>query len=115
MADMYDKQRATVRIGAELRQRGWNVLGYKEDSSHSQSDYYSPASWQGIAIHPDRPGIVIVVNVAANSAKQRSGKDEITRTPVPGDRCAACTGTGIAPGALTYDAALLRPDDAHAV
>jgi hypothetical protein len=115
MADFYDKQRATVRIGTELRQRGWSALGYKEDASESQSDYYSPASWQGIAIHPDRPGIVVVVNVAANSAKQRSGKDEITRTPVPGNPCPDCSSTGIAPGARTYNAALLRPDDAHAV
>ena len=33
-------------------------LGYAEDRSDIRVDYFAPASWNGVATHPDHPGIV---------------------------------------------------------
>ncbi|EQB4341425.1 TPA: hypothetical protein ACXDAZ_002687 [Clostridium botulinum] len=49
MSNYYDMREAKVNIANELMNRGWEVLGYKEDESDMMTDYYSPANWGGIA------------------------------------------------------------------
>ncbi|NFF77672.1 hypothetical protein FCV38_11935 [Clostridium sporogenes] len=49
MSNYYDMREAKVNIANELRNRGWEILDYKEDESDAMTDYYSPANWGGIA------------------------------------------------------------------
>lgn len=49
MADYYDKRDAKMVLYRELKDFGWAIKGFKEDQSDSQSDYYDPASWEGVA------------------------------------------------------------------
>ena len=46
----YEMRDAKVRIAEELRNRGWEIIGFREDESDSMTDYYSPANWGGVAI-----------------------------------------------------------------
>jgi hypothetical protein len=64
-----DKREAKVMIMHELVKKGWKVYGYKEDQSDSMSDYYDPASWDGIA---EKNGYVLVVD---NYNTYYSGKE----------------------------------------
>jgi hypothetical protein len=43
------KREAKVMIAHALEKNGWKVYGYHEDQSDSMTDYYHPASWDGIA------------------------------------------------------------------
>ena len=70
-----EKQRAVFRIGSELRRRGWELFGYDPGEIDSMTDYFRPASWDGIATHPDRPGVVVGVQVNEYIAN-RSGKND---------------------------------------
>ncbi len=72
-----DKQRATARIGVALQQRGWNVFDYDPDECDGMTDYYRPASWGGVAVHSELPGIVVCVDVSTYDVKARSGKDRV--------------------------------------
>ena len=111
--DYYGKQRATVTIGMELKVRGWTLLGFHEDKSDSMSDYYSPASWDGVAINAAYPGVVVGVNVYDATAKRVSGTDQTRTTHEPGDPCARCGGSGTEPDALSYQDALANPAESH--
>nr|WP_145401504.1 hypothetical protein [Paenibacillus xylanexedens] len=55
-----DKQEAKVNIMYKLVDAGWEVFGYKQDESDSMVDYYSPASWSGVAT---KNGYVLLVDV----------------------------------------------------
>lgn len=46
--DYYDKREAKVKFAHALSARGWKVFGYKADESDSMTDYWSPASCDGI-------------------------------------------------------------------
>ncbi|MEI8166433.1 MAG: hypothetical protein WCG26_08640, partial [Chloroflexales bacterium] len=111
--DYYGKQRATVTIGMELKLRGWTLLGFHEDKSDSMSDYYSPASWDGVAINAAYPGVVVGVNVYDATAKRVSGTDQTRTTREPGAPCARCGGSGTEPDALSYQDALANPAESH--
>ncbi|GAV11325.1 methyltransferase [Paenibacillus sp. NAIST15-1] len=54
-----DKREAKVMIMEKLIENGWKVYGYKADESDSMVDYYSPASWDGIA---EKNGYVLVID-----------------------------------------------------
>ena len=69
--DFYGKQRATVNIGMALQQRGWQLLGFRADTSDSMSDYHNPARWDGIATHDAYPGVLVAVNVNEYTVKNR--------------------------------------------
>jgi len=75
----YEKQRAIVRIGLKLQQTGWTIFGFKEDQSDAMTDYFSPASWHGIATHKDYPGIIVGVGVTKYDIEVAERKD----FPVP--------------------------------
>jgi len=47
--DYYKLRDIKVNLSRYLRQNGWEILDYKKDESDSQVDYFSPASWGGIA------------------------------------------------------------------
>ena len=72
MSNYYDMRDAKVRIAHELRNRGWKLYGYKEDKSDSMSDYYDPASWDGIA---EKNGFLLCVDVEEWQVKNYSGKE----------------------------------------
>jgi len=72
MSNYYEFRDAKVKIADALRLKGWDIIGYREDDSDSMTDYYSPASWEGIAT---KNGYVLVVDCNSNS---NSGK-AITR------------------------------------
>jgi hypothetical protein len=55
----YEKRDAKVRIAEELSNMGWKIYGFREDESDSMTDYYSPASWGGLA---SKNGYVLVVD-----------------------------------------------------
>jgi hypothetical protein len=92
-----------------LQARGWTLYGFKEDRSNSMTDYYDPASWDGVA---EKGGCVVVVDVkpANESLLKRSGGYETTKR-VPGDECAHCQGTGKEPDGWTYEEALANPQE----
>ncbi|ALS22265.1 hypothetical protein [Paenibacillus naphthalenovorans] len=54
-----DKREAKVRICHALEEKGWKIYGYKEDRSDSMTDYYDPASWDGIA---EKNGYILVID-----------------------------------------------------
>ncbi len=111
MSDYYEKQRASINIGLELERRGWDLWGFHGDQSDSMTDYYHPASWDGVATHKKYPGYVICVYVSGYVA-QNSGKDAKTIEYVRDTDCVACD-SGWATGELTYEDALLNPNEAH--
>ncbi|MEC0483429.1 hypothetical protein ABE068_24915 [Bacillus glycinifermentans] len=43
-----------------LKKRGWNVFGYKPDNSDPMTDYFDPASWDGIA---EKDGYIILIDI----------------------------------------------------
>jgi hypothetical protein len=105
-----ERRRAVTRIGVELRQRGWDIHGYKEDRSDAMTDYFDPASWDGIATHPDHPNVVVCVDVS-NASK--SGKQEIETKSVPDQVCPRCNGDKLDPLGWTLDAARAEPERYH--
>lgn len=70
-----ERQHATTRIGEELQRRGWTLYGYTEDRSDMMTDYYAPASWDGVATHPDHPNVVVCVDVIDYLVDGKSGRD----------------------------------------
>lgn len=57
--DYYDKKHALNIICEVLAFNGWSIYGYKEDRSDSMTDYFDPASWDGIAV---KNGYILVMN-----------------------------------------------------
>lgn len=54
-----DKREAKVKICHALGEKGWKIYGYKPDQSDSMTDYFDPASWDGIAT---KNGYVLVID-----------------------------------------------------
>lgn len=72
----YDKQVAKVAIMWELQAKGWKVYGYKPDQSDSMTDYFNPASWEGIT---EKNGYVLLVDICEYDL-QYSGKQITKKT-----------------------------------
>jgi hypothetical protein len=102
-----ERRRARVNLALGLQAHGWTLHGFKEDRSDSMTDYYDPASWDGIA---EKGGYVVVVDVKPTNETllKRSGGYETTNR-VPGDDCTRCQGTGKEPDGWTYEEALAEP------
>lgn len=100
-----DRRRAQANIGEALQDQGWTLFGYHADNSDSMTDYYDPASWAGVATHPDFPGVVVGVAVDGYVVNQHSGKDEIHSRPKETGNCSFCNGTGVDPSGVTYSEA----------
>jgi hypothetical protein len=71
-----ERSRAVARIGAELHERGWDIHGYTKDRSDPMTDYYAPASWKGVATHPDHPDVVVCVDVSSYLVRDKSGRGD---------------------------------------
>lgn len=68
MSNYYDYREVKVMIAHKLmNMEGWKVYGYKEDESDSMTDYYSPASWGGVA---EKNGYILCVDVYKASEGQ---------------------------------------------
>ena len=65
-----DQRESMVNISYALEGKGWEIFGYSADQSDSQSDYYHPASWEGIAT---KNGFVLCVDIK-DYQFQNSGK-----------------------------------------
>jgi hypothetical protein len=101
-----DRRRATANVGKELRARGWNLYGWKDDKSDSMTDYWDPESWSGIADHPDHPGVVVVVG---GWSAHDSGREQYRHVREPGEMCPHCDGSGDDPSGWTLAAARADP------
>lgn len=61
MSTYYQYEDVKIMIAHKLMQmEGWKVYGYKADESDSMTDYWSPASWDGVA---EKNGYILCVNV----------------------------------------------------
>lgn len=61
MSNYYDYREVKVMIAHKLMgMDGWKVYGYSPDTSDAMTDYYNPASWNGIA---EKNGYILCVNV----------------------------------------------------
>ncbi len=65
------KRAAKVLIAEALRAAGWTLHGWHEDRSDAMTDYYAPASWDGVATKDDW---TVAVD-AAYAAQHRSGTE----------------------------------------
>ncbi len=63
--DYYDKKESLNIICQVLAYNGWVIYGYKEDRSDFMTDYYEPASWDGIAV---KNGYILVMNKSHSGA-----------------------------------------------
>lgn len=102
-----ERQRARVAIGLTLQSRGWRLYGFHEDRSDAMTDYYAPASWDGVA---EKDGYVVVVDVSKsnNYVLSRSGGRQ-TQRQARGDDCAHCHGSGLEPDGWTFEQAKADP------
>jgi len=97
-----ERRRAKVAIGLALQSRGWTLYGFTEDRSDPMTDYYAPASWDGIA---ERDGYVVVVDT--KSSKRSGGYD--TTVSAPAGDCPRCEGSGEEPEGWTLVKAKADP------
>ena len=79
-----ERRKAKANLGLALRARGWTLYGFHEDRSDPMTDYWAPASWDGVA---EKRGYVVVVDVSAGSSLlKRSGGRSTAKQP-QGDDC----------------------------
>lgn len=93
-SNYFQERDAQLFVAHKLADKGWKLYGYRADESDSQTDYYSPASWKGIATHQDKPGVVICVSVSTYDATD-SGKPIMKSKVAKQTPCESCNGTGV--------------------
>lgn len=72
MSTYYEYQDVKVMIAHKLMSMdGWKVYGYYPDESDPMTDYYSPASWDGVA---EKNGYILCVNVYGAAEPQEIRK-----------------------------------------
>lgn len=72
MSNYYDYREVKVMIAHKLMgMDGWKVYGYHEDRSDSMTDYWDPASWDGVA---EKNGYILCVNVYGAAKAQEIRK-----------------------------------------
>lgn len=92
-----DKRRARALLGEALVRAGWRLFGWTADASEIQTDYWSPASWDGVAtLEPSNGGplAVCVVDVSAAEAARLSGRGPARTAPRTDGPCSCCDGGG---------------------
>lgn len=72
MSNYYSYKDVKVMIAHKLMSiEGWKVYGYKSDESDMMSEYFSPASWSGVA---EKNGYILCVNVYGASKPEEIRK-----------------------------------------
>lgn len=72
MSNYYSYKDVKVMIAHKLMSiEGWKVYGYKSDESDMMTDYFSPASWGGVA---EKNGYILCVNVYGASKPEEIRK-----------------------------------------
>lgn len=82
-----ERGKAKAALGLALRARGWTLYGFHEDRSDPMTDYWAPASWDGVA---EKRGYVVVVDVSAGSSLLKRSGSRSTAMQPPGDDCDHC-------------------------
>lgn len=98
----YHHRDCIVAVLEDLREKlgdSLEVFGFKEDKSDFQTDYYSPAHWDGVAVHKPSGAVVIV-----GRPSQKPG-GEITEQRAAVVKCYRCKATGKA----------IKPEPAYTV
>lgn len=113
--EFYQTRKAQIRLYHLLKELGYAFFGYKPDRSRPMEDYYDRESWDGVATHPDHPGVVVCVGVGKYDVQSHSGKTEVKNIFTPGETCQKCQGSGVWPGGLTYAEALQNPRGQHTI
>lgn len=72
-----DKRESKVQICHALSALGWKIYGYSPDESDAMTDYYCPASWDGIAT---KNGYILNVD-CWTSYSGRTIKESVTNAP----------------------------------
>jgi len=79
-----ERRKAKANLGLALRARGWTLYGFHEDRSDPMTDYWAPATWDGVA---EKCGYVVVVDISAGSSLlKRCGSRSTAKQP-QGDDC----------------------------
>lgn len=87
-----ERQDAKAKLGMALRELGWKLYGWKDDESDPMTDYFSPASWEGVA---EKNGYVVVVDISKDDPARLYSIRGRQRTRPAGEKvCSHCNGTG---------------------
>lgn len=65
------KEEGKFRLGYELRKRGWELVGYKEDYLGFYDDYPTPEEWYGIC---RKNGFVLCIGISEFEVEEYGGK-----------------------------------------
>ena len=103
--DYYSKRDASLILCEAFRKANWKIYGFKEDTSDSMTDYYNPASWDGIAT---KENFIICIDVSDYQVKNYSGRP-ITESKETRKGCTNCNATGKDPDGWTLQSARLNP------
>ena len=79
-----ERRKAKAALGLALRARGWTLYGFHEDRSDPMTDYWAPASWDGVA---EKRGYVVVVDISAGSSLLKRSSSRSTAKQPQGDAC----------------------------
>jgi hypothetical protein len=80
-ADYHDKRAAKVVIADALREAGWTIHGFHADRSDAMTDYFAPASWEGVASKDDWVVVVDAEYAAKHYSGQKEGWPTFSATP----------------------------------
>lgn len=98
----YHHRDCVVAVHDDLLERfgdALEIFGYKPDQSESMTDYYSPAHWDGIAVHKPSGAVIVV-----GRPSQKPGA-EITQQREAVVKCYRCRATG----------KIIKPEPAYTV
>lgn len=118
MTHWTEKRRACALLGQALRRAGWTLLGWKDDKSDAMTDYWDPASWDGVATLDVRgERAVVVVDCGrfrgCGDHPRTSGLVPESHKLEPAGTCSTCSGSGIDPSGWTLEAARAEPRRYH--
>lgn len=92
--DYHDKKQAKRNLAKALEALGWKLYGWHEDKSDAMTDYWHPASWDGIA---EKEGAIVCVDISGYDVERQSARVQTRLVPQPGVECSRCGGSGVDP------------------
>jgi len=106
MSYNHNRKYERAALGLALERAGWKLYGWSDDKSDAMTDYFCPASWEGVATLGDA---VAVVGAWGRSSGQEIGKSR----QVDDGPCPTCGGTGDDPSGWTLAQARENPREYH--